>query len=463
MKPVNPSFKAMLVISDIVAVSASVICTFFIRTELLASISFVTPFLHDISIYIKTIPFVCALWVWIFAAKGLYRPRRGISAIGEFREIVRSITFGVVIIMAASFLSKFDYSRLIMLSFWICNIITIGSSRAIIRYFQKKIMQKEHGKNRVVVVGTGETARLIVERIKNAEEFGCQVIGIVDDNAQLLSKQEIFGIPFLGQIDDLPSLLKKESVGEVFLAKPDMKHERILNLVAACDDSSASFRIVSDLFEIMTGKANIDNVADIPIIDLTSPKDDQLRRLSKRLMDLSLSAFFLAISLPIWAVVSTAIKLDSKGSVLFRQTRIGQHGAEFIIYKFRTMFSDVRVFEHAPTHKEDARITRVGKILRRTSLDELPQLLNVLIGNMSLVGPRPEMPFIVAQYNTWQRKRLDAKPGITGLWQVLGRKNLPLEENLQYDFYYIKNRSILMDITILLKTVRVVIMSKGAY
>ena len=127
------------------------------------------------------------------------------------------------------------------------------------------------------------------------------------------------------------------------------------------------------------------------------------------------------------------------------------------------MFHNVDVFQHSPTHKEDERITTVGKLLRRASLDELPQLLNVLKGDMSLVGPRPEMPFLVAQYDRWQRKRLDVKPGITGLWQVLGRKNLPLEQNLQYDFYYIKNRTVLMDLVILLKTIKVVIIGKGAY
>ena len=224
---------------------------------------------------------------------------------------------------------------------------------------QKKMMQKEHGKNRVIVVGTGETARIIVERMKNAaEEFGCQVVGIVDDRTELSAKQQIFGIPFLGQIDDLPSLIKRENIGEVFLAKPDMKHERILNLVAACDDSSASFRIVSDLFEIMTGKANIDNVADIPIIDLTSPKEDRIRRLSKRLMDLSLSTLFLAVSLPIWAIASIAIKLDSKGSILFRQTRIGEHGAEFTIYKFRTMFSNTQKKRLKQISKPDSLYTQ---------------------------------------------------------------------------------------------------------
>jgi len=455
--------RVLLVLSDVLSTIVSIILTYWIRVDLISGIRFVTPFLHDITTYLWTIPFVCTLWVLIFSAKGLYRPRRGISGMGEFREIVRAITFGVVIIMAASFLRKFDYSRLIVLSFWVCNIIIVGSSRVIIRHFQRKRMRKGHGKTSVIVVGAGETASLIIDRMKRVEDLGYQIIGIVDDDKSLSTKTTVMGLPFLGHIDELPQLIKQFQAKEVFFAKPNMKHEQILNIVAGCEETGASFKIVSDLFEIMTGKTEIDNVADAPIIDLTGPKTGALRRLSKLAMDFCLAVIMLILSMPLWVIIALAIKLDTKGPVMFRQTRIGEKGKEFTICKFRTMFSDVNAFEHSPTQKNDKRITRVGRILRRTSLDELPQLLNVIKGEMSLVGPRPEMPFIVAQYDKWQRKRLDVKPGITGLWQIFGRKNLPLEQNLQYDFYYIKNRSILMDLIILLKTIKVVIIGKGAY
>jgi len=455
--------RILLVFSDILSTIISIILTYWIRVDLLKGTRFVAPFLHDITTYLWTIPFVCILWVFIFSTKGLYRPRRGISGMGEFREIVRAITFGVIIIMAASFLRKFDYSRLIVLSFLVCNIVIVGSSRAVIRHLQRKRMKKGHGKTRLIIVGAGETAALIIDRMKRAEYLGYQIIGIVDDDKSLSMTGTVLGLPFLGYTDQLSQLINQFQAKEVFFAKPSMNHQQILNIVASCEDTETSFRIVSDLFEIMTGKTEIDNVADTPIIDLTGPRAGALRRLSKLVMDLCFTLIMFLLSLPLWIIISLAIKLDTKGPVLFRQTRVGEKGKEFTICKFRTMFSNVNTFEHSPTHKKDKRITRVGRVLRRTSLDELPQLLNVIKGEMSLVGPRPEMPFIVAQYDRWQRKRLDVKPGITGLWQVFGRKNLPLEQNLQYDFYYIKNRSILMDLIILLKTIKVVIIGKGAY
>jgi len=455
--------RVLLVLSDLFATFISIILTYWIRVDLLESTPFVAPFLHDITVYLWTIPFVCVLWVCIFSAKGLYRPRRGISRMGEFREIVRAITFGVIIIMAASFLRKFDYSRLIVLSFWVCNIVITGAFRAIIRHSQRKWMLKGHGKSSVIVVGTGETARLIIDRMRRAQDLGYEIVGIVDDDKSLNENENVMGVPFLGYTEYLPEIIKKYEAKEVFFAKPNMNHEQMLNTVASCEETGASFRIASDLFEIVTGKTEIDNVADTPIIDLTGPRIGLWRRMSKDIMDFCLATVFLIISLPFWALISLAIKLDTKGPIFFKQRRVGEKGKEFTIYKFRTMFYDVDTFEHSPTHKMDERITRVGKALRRTSLDELPQLLNVLKRHMSLVGPRPEMPFIVAQYDKWQRKRLDLKPGITGLWQVLGRKNLPLEQNLQYDFYYIKNRTTLMDLVILLKTIKVVIIGKGAY
>lgn len=455
--------RGLLVVSDLLATFISVILTYWFRVRVLKSSSFLAPFLHDITTYLWTIPFVSVLLVCVFSAKGLYRPRRGISGMGEFREIVRAITFAVVIIMAASFLRKFEYSRLIVLSFWACDIVMVGSFRATIRHLQQKWMLRGYGKSSVIVVGTGETASLIIDRMRKGKDLGYDIIGVVDDDELLRQKGTAMGFPFLGCLGCLPELIKQHKVEEVFFAKPTMNHEQILDTVASCEETGASFRIVSDLFEIVTGKTEIENVADTPIIDLTGPRIGLFRRASKRVMDLSLATLLFIITLPLWGIISAAIKLDTKGPVLFRQSRVGEKGRTFIIYKFRTMFNDVNAFEHSPTHKEDTRITRVGRILRRASLDELPQLLNVLGGDMSLVGPRPEMPFLVAQYDRWQRKRLDVKPGITGLWQVLGRKDLPLEQNLQYDFYYIKNRTILMDLVILLKTVRAVIVGKGAF
>jgi len=453
--------RGLLVVSDLLATFISIILTYWFRVSVLKSTPFVAPFLHDITTYLWTIPFVCVLWVCIFSAKGLYRPRRGISSMGEFREIVRAITFGVMIIMAASFLRKFEYSRLIVLSFWGCNIVILGSLRAIIRHLQRRWMLRGYGKSGVIVVGTGETAGLIIDRMRKGKDLGYNIIGVVDDNESLKRNGAVLGFPFLGCLGNLPELIKQHDAQEVFFAKPGMNHEQILDTIASCEETGASFRVVSDLFEIVTGKTEIDNVADTPIIDLTGPKIGLLRRASKDIMDFTLAALLFLITLPLWALISLAIKLDTKGPVLFRQSRVGEKGRTFTIYKFRTMFYGVDPFEHSPTQKEDTRITRVGRLLRRASLDELPQFWNVLRGDMSLVGPRPERAHVVRQFGTAVPKYLDrhrVKTGLTGWAQVNGlRGDTSIDERVKYDLYYIENWSLAFDIRIILRTLKAVI------
>jgi lipopolysaccharide/colanic/teichoic acid biosynthesis glycosyltransferase len=183
----------------------------------------------------------------------------------------------------------------------------------------------------------------------------------------------------------------------------------------------------------------------------------------KRGFDVVVSGLVVLFTLPFWVVIMTAIRLETDGKAIFKQDRVGKDGRIFRIYKFRTMHSDTETFQYSPSRPDDQRITKVGKFLRKTSLDEFPQFLNVLKGEMSLVGPRPEMPFIVDKYKSWQRQRLKVKPGLTGLWQIMGRKELPLHESLEYDFYYIKNQSLLLDLTILIKTIPIILRGKGAY
>ncbi|MBI5754912.1 sugar transferase, partial [Candidatus Peregrinibacteria bacterium] len=181
------------------------------------------------------------------------------------------------------------------------------------------------------------------------------------------------------------------------------------------------------------------------------------------ILDFTLSFIGSLLFLPFFLVIAIAIRLDSRGPAIFKHARIGKDGQPFQMYKFRTMYQNVKEADFSPRDIEDKRVTSVGRFLRKSSLDEVPQLWNVLKGEMSLVGPRPEMPFLVEKYTNWQKKRLDVKPGITGLWQILGRKDLPLTENIEYDFYYIKNRSTLLDLVILFKTAVAVVTGRGAY
>jgi exopolysaccharide biosynthesis polyprenyl glycosylphosphotransferase len=204
-------------------------------------------------------------------------------------------------------------------------------------------------------------------------------------------------------------------------------------------------------------------VGNFPVVNLKGEGPGLGYDFMKRVMDLVIASVGIVITTPLWLFVMALIKIDSKGPIFFSQERVGRDGKRFSMIKFRTMRMDTPAYSRSPRQEGDDRVTKLGRILRRISLDELPQLINVLAGDMSIVGPRPEMPFIVEKYQDWENKRLSVKPGLTGLWQVIGRQELPLEENVQYDFYYIKNRSLIMDISIVLRTVPALLSRKGAY
>jgi exopolysaccharide biosynthesis polyprenyl glycosylphosphotransferase len=252
-------------------------------------------------------------------------------------------------------------------------------------------------------------------------------------------------------------------VHEVFVADPALGHTRMLSLVLDCEDLGVEFRVVTNLFEVLTAGTPIELVDDLPLVRLGRERVSPLYEPLKRAMDLALAGLALVAAAPVMLWVALRIRATSPGPALFRQERVGQGGAVFRIWKFRTMARDADPEARAPARASDPRVTAYGRWLRAASLDELPQLWNVLRGEMSLVGPRPEMPFIVAGYDEWQRRRLSVKPGITGLWQILGRKDLPMHENLHYDFYYIRNRSLWLDLSILIRSVAVVLSRKGAF
>jgi lipopolysaccharide/colanic/teichoic acid biosynthesis glycosyltransferase len=234
-------------------------------------------------------------------------------------------------------------------------------------------------------------------------------------------------------------------------------------MVLDLEDLGMTFRVVTNLFEVLTAGTAVELIDDLPLVRLGRPGTHFLYAAGKRAIDLVLGSILAALSLPVLALCAVRIRLESPGPTIFAHTRIGRAGKPFTIYKLRTMRDDVDPYSNSPDHGHDSRLTPFGQWLRNTSLDELPQLLNVLRGEMSLVGPRPEMPFLVEQYDEWERRRLAVLPGMTGLWQILGRKELPMKENLQYDFYYIRNRSLLFDLSILVRSVGVVLTRKGAY
>ena len=417
---------------------------------------------HPAVVYLEVLPLVLVLWVAMAAHRGLYTPRRSVSQLTETLESWKASTLTVLILMAAAYLSKYDYSRTVTVSFWAFALVLTSSARYGVRRAQLHYLRRGHGTIRTLIYGTGESAMMVLKKMRRYPELGYQVVGLVDDDPARAG-EEIHATPVLGTSDDMVRIVKERGVHEVFIAQPLLGHEHILEVITRLDSEQIRYRIVSDLLEALTSRIELDGIANIPIVDLRGRRLSWPEALAKTLLDYTLCTLILIPALPLMAIIALLIKLDSRGAVMFRQERVGRGGRVFRIFKFRTMHDDSEKFELAPANREDPRITRVGRVLRRMSLDELPQLFNVLLGDMSLVGPRPEMPFLVGEYKPWQLRRLDVKPGITGLWQILGRKDLPLHGNLEYDFYYIQNRSLLWDLVILVKTIPIVLFGRGAY
>ena len=313
---------------------------------------------------------------------------------------------------------------------------------------------------RTAVVGSGELACTIARRLEGRSGWQ-SVVGFLTPSDDPL--HAMGDAARLGDVGDLPAVIDTHGIHEVYVAVPDMPHAELLDLVAQCQDRHVTFKIATGMFEVVALQGSVDEATGIPVVELGPGALSQGESVAKRILDIGLALTLLIVSTPLALAVALAIRLDSRGPVLFRHTRVGKDGRAFTMFKFRTMHEETDPFQRAPRDQGDPRITPVGRWLRRTSLDELPQLLNVLNGSMSLVGPRPEMPFIVARYQRWQAQRLRVRPGITGLWQIMGRKDLPLEDNLEYDFYYIRNQSIMLDVTILLRTIPTVFLGKGAY
>jgi exopolysaccharide biosynthesis polyprenyl glycosylphosphotransferase len=300
----------------------------------------------------------------------------------------------------------------------------------------------------------------VLQRTREHPEFGYEIVGFVSANGET---GPIDGVRVVAQLDGLPDYVKEQRIDQVIVAQPGLGTGELMDVISSCEGLPAEFHVISGPFGVLTGQAHVSNLTDLPVIELPHGTFSVWEEAIKRAADVVISALLLVLLAPLFAIIAILVRRQTGASALFHQERIGRHGRPFTLLKLRSMRADADPYAEAPQEEDDPRITPIGRWLRRFSLDELPQLWNVIRGDMSLVGPRPEMPFIVEQYEPWQRRRLEVKPGITGLWQILGRKDLPLRENIEYDFYYIRNRSLVLDLVILLKTVGVVVRGRGAY
>ena len=412
---------------------------------------------QPIGVYLKALPFAIALLIIVFNFFGLYDQTKRTQVFSESFLAVKAASFWALLIMAGSYLYKYDYSRIIVVLFYLLSLFFLNLGRSLFRVIERKYYSKGYGLIRILIVGAGRPARQLARRLAEYSEVGYRLVGFIDDRALT---RKFF--PVIGKVKDIARVIVAKNVDEVYITDPTLSHSQILDIMAKCPKKNLRFRVVSSMFDLISGAVEVTRLESIPSLELWR-QGGSWSAVAKRTFDLIFATFLYIAFSPFWLFISFAIIFTDGSPILLRQKRVGMAGKEFYMLKFRTMAKDTPIYADAPRNSKDKRITPVGRLLRKTSLDELPQLINVIRDEMSMVGPRPEMPQKVVKYEAWQKKRLEVKPGITGLWQVLGRKDLPLDQNLEYDFYYINNRSFLLDMVIILKTIPLVLTGRGAY
>lgn len=452
------TYKALLY--DAIVCSFSWILSWWIRSELLGER--LKP-LNPAEIYWQSLPLVVGgtlLTLGIVRGYSL-TPLR--SPLDETARLFKGWFATLLYLLSLGFLLKeFDLARSVVLLYGVFTLMGFFLTQKIIRKELIRLEKEGRIQTRVLIVGAGEMGIRALQKLQDHPRVSYEIVGFLDDDPQKQGRR-IGRAVVLGKLADLRRVVEAFKVEEVVIAIPSMPQEKIWELLLILEGVEVKVRVVADLFGVLSHNAKVDLIEDVPIYELKGPDTSLAYLFWKRVFDLTLGSLLFLIFLLTFPLIALAIRLDSPGPILFIQERVGEKGRRFRMWKYRTMRKETDPYAVAPGSPDDPRITRVGRFLRRTSLDELPQVINVLKGEMSIVGPRPEMPFIVERYNEWQRKRLEVKPGITGLWQIIGRKDLPLHENLEYDFYYIKNRSLLLDLIILLKTIPAIFSRKGAY
>ena len=418
--------------------------------------------------------FGMAILVWTFAlgAFRVYDARRFARLGEELQAMFAASTAATLVFAGLLYLSYRGLSRLLFGYFYLLDLVLGLAARVALR---RLVHSARHGVRRLVlVVGAGAVGQQIVKSLEPCQWMGIEVIGYLDDDVAKAGRQ--FALrPVLGSLDEAASIVARYEISEVIIALPMGAHRRLVNLVTELQETRANIKVVPDYSESVFYRATLEQFGGLFLIGLKEPVIGPIDRLVKRLSDILLSAVGLIVLSPLLGVLAVAIKSTSSGSVLYKSLRAGEGGREFDMLKFRTMYRGADQREHElisetadgrlefSKRQDDPRVTPVGRFLRRYSLDELPQLWNVLIGEMSFVGPRPELPSLVAHYEPWQRKRFGVPQGITGWWQINGRSTKAKYLHVEEDLYYIRNYSLLLDLRILCNTLGAVLRGEGAF
>ena len=420
------------------------------------------------------------LFLIVFYYNGLYRINVILTRASHLTHIMKALYYGALNIVLFSLLiknSEIIDSRLLVFVFTLfalpsLYIIRTELMRRLYLYFSKTGFRRN-----VLILGDGKSGKLLATKLMYENPIGLNIVGFVDDDIEV-GEEIVAEKRVIGRIDDLKYLLKKYYVDELIIAIDDESHERFLDILDYCKELDVNVRITSELFDVVAKKVSTEEYANIPVIDVSSHYNNFITLALKRIFDIIISLLALIFLSPVMLFITISVKLSSTGPILYKQTRVGKNGKEFTFLKFRSMkvingedeerkkqmieFMKNDNAEAGTKIINDDRITWIGKIIRKTSLDELPQLFNVLKGDMSLVGPRPCLPYEYENYDEWQKRRVEVIPGCTGVWQVWGRSSVSFKESVVLDLYYINNMSPWFDFQIMLQTIPAILTARGA-
>jgi exopolysaccharide biosynthesis polyprenyl glycosylphosphotransferase len=454
---------------DFILASLSLLISTQLRPSLsyLPSVKYIPGPIHLPPTLYIALPFI---WILILLTVSIYDGRKNLRLIDE----ITSLTYGSIIAVICQagilYLSYRELSRFLFLFFVSLASFSMFFWRICFRISLKIDKNDRKNQRKVLIIGAGVVGRQLQEQININSLLSLSVVGFLDDDPEKIAHHP----DIIGNVKDAHQIVSQLQVDDVVVALPSRAHEEVNRLVANLHNLPVKIWIIPDYFHLALHKAVVEEFAGIPMFDLRAPALNDYQRMVKRAFDLGLITITSPILLVILGIIALKIKIENPGKILLHQERVGENGRLFEMLKFRTMIPGAENLRHLVEHfdekgnfihksADDPRVTKIGHFLRKTSLDELPQIINVLRGEMSLVGPRPELPYLVDNYQPWQRKRFAVPQGITGWWQVNGRSDKPMHLHTEDDLFYVHNYSLLLDIQILIRTIWIVFIRKGAY
>jgi Undecaprenyl-phosphate glucose phosphotransferase len=447
----------VLVFGDALIAGASVMLAYWYR-HTLDPLHHLTPSELPVGPYLAAVPVVVVIYLLALAANHQYQSWRGRTLVDLLLRLYSAIGLAAVLLLAVISLGNLgtNYSRLTITYMIVISAVLMTGERYLLRQYETRLRRQGIGSERVLMVGTGDGSEMLIQRMNMFPQYGYHVVGLLDDDRP--SGTEFAGVPVVGRISALPELAGSLRIDQVFLALAGADRVELLKLIKLCEDQRLEFKIVPDLLDVMSTRVEVNAIDGVPLVGIRRSRLRGSNLVVKRALDLAVSAVALVILSPLLLIVAVLIKLTSpRGSVLFRQERIGIQRRPFMVYKFRTMVPGAEAVTGPVVAKpHDPRATRIGRVLRRTSVDELPQLINILKGDMSLVGPRPQPTFFDERYSTDVPRYLErqqVRPGLTGWAEVNDlRGAAPIVDRTLYDAYYVENWSLALDLKILLLT-----------